>query len=133
MMSPRRNGNRGNSPNNKDPKYELYAQAMHELKTILMRKLPRPREVLVVRDDNNNVIKQEMKDTFMLTLHRQMSKILYILSSLDPADTRSVIGRKLNYFQSSKGSANKQNETAFFNELNSLCWSIGAVAGSMPP
>ena len=122
-----------NHLNSADPKYQLYAQAMHELKTILMRKLPRPREVLVVKDDNNNVIKQEMKDTFMLTLHRQMSKILYILSSIDPSDTRSVIGEKLNYFQSNKTQNNKQNEDDFFNELNSLCWSIGAVAGSMPP
>merc|ERR1719410_1569375 len=123
------------SPATKDAKYQLYASAMHELKTILMRKLPRPKEVLVVKDDNNNVIKQEMKDTFMLTLHRQMSKILYMLSHIDPSDTRSVIGEKLTAFSSnqSQRKGQSQNEDQFFAELNSLCWSIGAVAGSMPP
>jgi hypothetical protein len=40
---------------------------------------------MVVKDHHNNVVKQEMKDIFMLTLHRQMSKFLYMLSSIDPA------------------------------------------------
>eukprot|EP00485_Elphidium_margaritaceum_P011615 CAMPEP_0202687500 /NCGR_PEP_ID=MMETSP1385-20130828/3167_1 /ASSEMBLY_ACC=CAM_ASM_000861 /TAXON_ID=933848 /ORGANISM="Elphidium margaritaceum" /LENGTH=1175 /DNA_ID=CAMNT_0049342305 /DNA_START=97 /DNA_END=3624 /DNA_ORIENTATION=+ len=125
------------------PRYELYREALHSLKQVLMRRLPRPKEVLVVKDENGAVVKQEMKDTFMLTLHQQMSKILYILSSIDPADTRKVIGDKLTAFSSTQeakrrygGSSSGQSdaeENQFFAELNSLCWSIGAVAGSMPP
>jgi len=121
-------------------RYALYRDALHDLKTVMMRRLPRPKEVLVVKDENNNVIKQEMKDTFQLTLHKQMSKCLYMLSAIDPADTRTVIGEKLTAFSShqqqrkSKGSShNEEEENQFFAELNSLCWSIGAVAGSMPP
>ena len=127
----------GNSYDLSHPRYELYKHSLHDLKTVMMRKLPRPKEVLVVKDENNNVIKQEMKDTLMLTLHKQMSKVLYMLSSIDPADTRTVIGEKLSAFNSR--SANQQQsqsnseENVFFAELNSLCWSIGAVAGSMPP
>eukprot|EP01084_Bolivina_argentea_P223787 378575_1 len=114
-------------------RYELYSPAFHDLRQILMKRLPRPKEVLVVRDDNNNVIKQEMRDTLMLTLHRQMSRILYMLSAIDPSDTRAVIGSKLSYFSgASAGMKQKNNESQFFSELNSLCWSIGAVAGSMP-
>jgi len=139
-------GHTHSGPNNQydtnNPRYLLYKDALHELKTILMRRLPRPKEVLVVKDDNGCVVKQEMKDTFMLTLHKQMSKILYMLSSIDPSDTRSVIGEKLTSFSNNQeakrrsggsGFNNPNEENQFFAELNSLCWSIGAVAGSMPP
>ena len=131
-----------NSYDTNNPRYQLYKSALHELKKILMRKLPRPKEVLVVKDENGSVVKQEMKDTFMLTLHKQMSKILYILSSIDPSDTRSVIGEKLTQFSNNQEAKrrdkfnnqnNNETENQFFAELNSLCWSIGAVAGSMPP
>ena len=81
-------------------RYALYRDALHKLKTTMMRRLPRPKEVLVVKGDNNNVIKQEMKDTFHLTLHKQMSKCLYMMSAIDPADTRTVIGQELTAFSS---------------------------------
>eukprot|EP00484_Ammonia_sp_Unknown_P006817 CAMPEP_0197071980 /NCGR_PEP_ID=MMETSP1384-20130603/209866_1 /TAXON_ID=29189 /ORGANISM="Ammonia sp." /LENGTH=1045 /DNA_ID=CAMNT_0042510793 /DNA_START=117 /DNA_END=3251 /DNA_ORIENTATION=- len=174
----------GNAYDISCPRYQLYKDALHELKKILMRRLPRPKEVLVVKDDNGSVVKQEMKDTFMLTLHKheedidaqiaaskevlvvkddngsvvkqemkdtfmltlhkQMSKILYMLSSIDPSDTRTVIGEKLTQFSKnqeakrnkyggSMGGQSDVEENQFFAELNSLCWSIGAVAGSMPP
>merc|ERR1719361_1918232 len=127
------------------PLYQLYKDALHSLKEILMRKLPRPKEVLVVKDDNNNVIKQEMKDTFMLSMHKSMSLILFNLSTIDPGDTRIVIGDKLTAFSehqnarrgrnrrsNSNGRTANEEENVFFAELNSLCWSIGAVAGSIP-
>jgi len=146
------NGNNQNQQGQYDlanPRYALYRDALHDLKTVMMRRLPRPKEVLVVKDENNNVIKQEMKDTFQLTLHKQMSKCLYMLSAIDPADTRTVIGEKLTAFSSHQqqrkqqkqqglqnpqgGISAEEEENQFFAELNSLCWSIGAVAGSMPP
>ena len=130
------------------PLYQLYKEALHDLKQILMRRLPRPKEVLVVKDDNNNVIKQEIKDTFMLSMHKSMSGILFNLSQIDPGDTRDVIGNKLTAFSDNQnarkgrnggnrprgqnGRSANEEEDVFFAELNSLCWSIGAVAGSMP-
>lgn len=126
-------------------RYQIYIETIHDLKFILMNKIPRPKEVLIVRDDNGNVIKQEMKNTCTLALHQQICKILHILSFIDPNDTREVIGYQLNRFQElcNKNVGNGQNSNfgrkegqicadIEFDSLNSLCWSIGAVAGSMP-
>ena len=115
------NNNNSNSNSNSrsaNPLYQLYSDALSDLKYILMAKLPRPKEVLVVEDDHGNVIKQEMKDTFLLNQHRQMSQTLHLLARLDAEDTRKVIGSRLEQF-------NQNNQSINFADLNSLCWSIG--------
>ena len=91
-----------------------------------MIRLPRPKEVLVMEDDLGNIVKHEIKDTFSLTLHKQICDILRQLSSLDPSDTRKVIGDNLDKFD-------KNSQQINFKQLESLCWSIGSVAGSMSP
>ncbi|ETO18648.1 hypothetical protein RFI_18614 [Reticulomyxa filosa] len=106
------------------PRYRLYAPALHNLKFVLMHRIPRPKEVLVVQDDLGNALKEELKDTFALSLHNQISKTLWHLANIDPADSRDTILVLLTQME------NNLHDIRF-DQLQSLCWSIGAVTGSM--
>ncbi len=60
-----------------------------------------------------------------LELHRQIAGILYTMSQIDPKDMRDVVAEKLKDF-------NEHSQSVDDRSLNSVCWTVGALGGSMP-
>lgn len=66
---------------------DIYPDVLSPVRSILISRMPRPEEVLIVEDDVGNLIKQRMTDTEMITLYNTMKETLVYLTHLDPEDT----------------------------------------------
>ncbi|KAM3173818.1 Exportin-1 [Hymenolepis weldensis] len=100
-----------------------YEPILSELRTILISRMARPEEVLVVENDHGEVVREFMKDTDSLNLYKSMRETLVYLTHLDHEDTEKIMLQKLK---------NQVNGTEWSRaNLNSLCWAIGSISGSM--
>uniref|UniRef100_A0A0R3TNP2 Importin N-terminal domain-containing protein n=1 Tax=Rodentolepis nana TaxID=102285 RepID=A0A0R3TNP2_RODNA len=100
-----------------------YEPILSELRTILISRMARPEEVLVVENDHGEVVREFMKDTDSLNLYKTMRETLVYLTHLDHEDTEKIMLQKLK---------NQVNGTEWSRaNLNSLCWAIGSISGSM--
>ena len=102
---------------------QLYAPILTELRHLAIAKMVRPKEVLLVTNDENEVVREEVKDTESLQLYASMKQLLLNLCRLDPTDTETIFTTKLDHVCHS-GVFNR-------NELNQLCWAVGTISGSM--
>jgi exportin-1 len=79
-------------------------------------------EVIVVEDENGNIVRETMKDNDVLMQYRTMRETLIYLSHLDYEDTELQMLEKLR---------GQMSGTWTWNGLNTLCWAIGSISGSM--
>ncbi len=94
-----------------------------QLREVLIRHTPRPEEVLIEKDDSGDIVRSSTKDTDAIAMYKTMKDTLVYLTHLDCADTEAIMLEKLN----------KQVDGSEFgwDPLNSLCWAVGAVSGTM--
>merc|ERR1719188_371719 len=85
--------------------------------------MAKPEEVLVVENDQGEVVREFMKDTDSINLYKNMRETLVYLTHLDYLDTEKIMTEKL------QNQVNG-NEWSWKN-LNTLCWAIGSISGSM--
>jgi exportin-1 len=76
----------------------------------------------VVEDENGNIVRETMKDNDVLMQYRTMRETLIYLSHLDYEDTELQMLEKLR---------GQMSGTWTWNGLNTLCWAIGSISGSM--
>lgn len=102
---------------------QLYAGPMSKLRMLMICRMAKPEEVLIVEDENGNIVRETMKDNDVLVQYKIMKETLIYLSHLDHEDTEQQMLKKLN----------KQltGEDWSWNNLNTLCWAIGSISGSM--
>eukprot|EP00898_Chlorokybus_atmophyticus_P003100 jgi/Chlat1/3791/Chrsp259S00289 len=102
---------------------QLYAAPMSKLRLLMISRMAKPEEVLIVEDENGNIVRETMKDTDELMRYKVMRETLIYLSHLDHEDTESQMLEKL---------AMQLNGREWsWNNLNTLCWAIGSISGSM--
>jgi exportin-1 len=82
----------------------------------------RLQEVIVVEDENGNIVRETMKDNDVLMQYRTMRETLIYLSHLDYEDTEMQMLEKLR---------GQMSGAWTWNGLNTLCWAIGSISGSM--
>jgi len=106
-----------------DPRFEFYKPLLTQLRKVLITRMVRPKEVLIMEDENGDIVKQEMKDTVNLMIYEQMKITLHVLTELDPHDTRGLM----------MGQLDKQMDPTLWkpHNLNVLCWAIGSISGAM--
>lgn len=101
----------------------MYPRVLSTLRYIMIARMAKPEEVLVVENDQGEVVREFMKDTDSITLYRNMRETLVYLTHLDYADTERIMTSKL---------ANQVNNTEWsWKSLNTLCWAIGSISGAM--
>jgi len=89
----------------------------------MISKMAKPEEVLVVENDQGEVVREFMKDTDSINLYKNMRETLVYLTHLDYSDTEKIMTEKL---------ANQVNGNEWsWKNLNTLCWAIGSISGSM--
>ena len=103
----------------------LYAATLSQLRLLMTCRMAKPEEVIVVEDENGNIVKETMKDNAVLTLYKIMKETLTFLSHLDHDDTERQMVEKL------AAQLNGTELTPGWQRLNTLCWAIGSISGSM--
>ncbi|KAJ8771344.1 hypothetical protein K2173_026521 [Erythroxylum novogranatense] len=102
---------------------QLYSGPMSKLRMLMICRMAKPEEVLIVEDENGNIVRETMKDNDVLVQYKIMRETLIYLSHLDHEDTEKQMLKKL--------SKQLSGEDWSWNNLNTLCWAIGSISGSM--
>lgn len=86
-----------------------------QVRRIMISRMARPEEVLVVENERGEVVREFMKDTDAINLYKNMRETLVYLTHLDYIDTESIMTEKL---------ANQVNGTEWsWKNLNTVsCW-----------
>lgn len=101
----------------------LYIDVLNKVRYIMISRMAKPEEVLVVENDNGEVVREFMKDTDSINLYKNMRETLVYLTHLDYADTERIMTEKLQ---------NQVNGSEWsWKNLNTLCWAIGSISGAM--
>lgn len=102
---------------------DLYAPVLSTLRSVMIDKMVKPEEVLIVEDENGDIVREHVKESDVLAIYAIMRETLVFLTHLDSEDTkRTMLGRLSNQFD-----ADCWNR----NELNRICWAVGSISGSM--
>ncbi|GJM97310.1 hypothetical protein PR202_ga14229 [Eleusine coracana subsp. coracana] len=102
---------------------QLYSGSLSKLRMLMICRMAKPEEVLIVEDENGNIVRETMKDNDVLVQYKIMRETLIYLSHLDHEDTEQQMLKKLN--------KQLNGEDWSWNNLNTLCWAIGSISGSM--
>ncbi|KAI1284958.1 Exportin-1 [Halotydeus destructor] len=101
----------------------LYQGVLSRLRSIMIGRMAKPEEVLVVENDQGEVVREFMKDTDSIQLYKNMRETLVYLTHLDCVDTERIMTEKLQ---------NQVNGSEWsWKNLNTLCWAIGSISGAM--
>ena len=66
-----------------------------QVRYIMISKMAKPEEVLVVENDQGEVVREFMKDTDSITMYKNMRETLVYLTHLDYGDTERIMTEKL--------------------------------------
>ncbi|OAD61468.1 Exportin-1 [Eufriesea mexicana] len=92
------------------PRRLLYCPVLTKVRYIMISRMAKPEEVLVVENENGEVVREFMKDTDSINLYKNMRETLVYLTHVDYMDTERIMTEKLQ---------------------NQLCWAIGSISGAM--
>lgn len=104
-------------------KRAFYAPILIELRQVMISRMAKPEEVLVVEDENGEIVRETTKDTDAIALYKSMRETLVYLTHLDTQNTENIMLSKL--------SAQIDNSEWSWHNLSTLCWAIGSISGAM--
>ena len=111
--------------------------------SIFFYRMAKPEEVLVVENDQGEVVREFMKDTDSINIYKSMRETLVYLTHLDYIDTERIMTEKLQnqvgrfstkvifHKNSFNGIFQVNGNEWSWKNLNTLCWAIGSISGSM--
>ncbi|XP_077866004.1 exportin-1 [Saccoglossus kowalevskii] len=102
---------------------QLYNPVLSRVRRVMISRMAKPEEVLVVENDQGEVVREFMKDTDSINLYKNMRETLVYLTHLDYGDTEQIMTEKLHL------QVNGQEWS--WKNLNTLCWAIGSISGAM--
>lgn len=105
------------------PKRAFYAPILAEVRHVMISRMAKPEEVLIVEDENGEIVRETTKDTDAIALYKTMKETLVLLTHLDTGNTERIMLTKL--------SLQIDNSEWSWNNLNTLCWAIGSISGAM--
>lgn len=73
----------------------FYTPVLTKVRYIMISRMAKPEEVLVVENENGEVVREFMKDTDAINLYKNMRETLVYLTHLDYVDTERVMTEKL--------------------------------------
>lgn len=92
---------------------DLYVETLSELRSLMICRMAKPEEVIVVVNENNEAVRELVKDTDSMVLYKTMRETLVLLTHLDYRDTENKMTEKLQ---------NQVNGTEWsWKNLNTLC------------
>jgi hypothetical protein len=106
-----------------NPRKPLYAEVLCRVREVMIRHMARPEEVLIEKDDSGEYVREQQKDTDAIALYKVMRDTLVFLTHLDPRNTEELMLEKL--------TKQVNGEEWGYDVLNTLCWAIGSISGTM--
>lgn len=100
-----------------------YSEILSNLRVVMIEKMVRPEEVLVVENDEGEIVREFVKETDTVQLYKTIRECLVYLTHLDVVDTEQIMTEKLQ--RQVDGS-----EWSWHN-CNVLCWAIGSISLAM--
>ncbi|ODQ78581.1 hypothetical protein BABINDRAFT_162786 [Babjeviella inositovora NRRL Y-12698] len=101
----------------------MYASICSQLRLVVIESMVRPEEVLIVENDEGEIVREFVKESDTITLYKSMREVLVYLTHLDVLDTENIMSEKL---------ARQIDGTEWsWHNINTLCWAIGSVSGTM--
>lgn len=102
---------------------QLYTQVLSRVRRVMISRMAKPEEVLIVENEQGEVVREFLKDTDSINLYKNMRETLVYLTHLDYNDTESIMTEKLHH---------QVDGTEWsWKNLNTLCWAIGSISGAM--
>ena len=105
------------------PRLQLYAPILSKLRVLMVSRMAKPEEVLIVEDENGEIIRETMKDSDAIMMYKTMRETLVYLTHLNYDDTDNIMLEKLQY--------QVDGSQWSWHNLNTLCWAIGSISGAM--
>ncbi|KAI9811451.1 MAG: Karyopherin transporter [Pycnora praestabilis] len=100
-----------------------YNEVLSNLRQVMIEKMVRPEEVLIVENDEGEIVREFVKESDTIQLYKTTRECLVYLTHLDVVDTEQIMSEKL--ARQVDGS-----EWSWAN-CNTLCWAIGSISGAM--
>mmetsp|Transcript_33911 Transcript_33911/g.66171 ORF Transcript_33911/g.66171 Transcript_33911/m.66171 type:complete len:1090 (+) Transcript_33911:310-3579(+) len=114
-------------PQQQSPRLQTYSPILGQVRRILIDRMPKPEEVLVVEDENGDVVKEHLKDVEVVALHKTVRETLVYLTHLNHQQTEDVMIEKLGLqVHPAPGGQGWSRQG-----LSTLCWAIGSISGAM--
>lgn len=100
-----------------------YEEVLSSLRTVMIEKMVRPEEVLIVENEEGEIIREFVKESDTIQLYKTIRECLVYLTHLDVIDTENIMIEKL---------AKQVDGTEWsWANCNTLCWAIGSISGAM--
>lgn len=105
------------------PKHVVFDSILHALRILMIDRMAKPEEVIIVEDDNGEIVREMTKDTDVIAQYKLMRESIVYLTNLNYEDTEAIMLEKLD-LQVAGGMFS-------WKGLNTLCWAIGSISGAM--
>ncbi|OQN98962.1 hypothetical protein B0A48_14822 [Cryoendolithus antarcticus] len=100
-----------------------YTDVLSNLRQVMIEKMVRPEEVLIVENDEGEIVREFVKESDTIQLYKTTRECLVFLTHLDVVDTEQIMSEKL---------ARQVDGTEWsWGNCNTLCWAIGSISGAM--
>ena len=70
---------------------------LSKLRVLLVSRMAKPEEVLIVEDENGEIVRETMRDSDAITLYKTMRETLVYLTHLNYDDTENIMLERLQY------------------------------------
>ncbi|KAJ3031095.1 UNVERIFIED_CONTAM: Karyopherin transporter [Siphonaria sp. JEL0065] len=101
----------------------IYTQILSNLRLVMIERMVKPEEVLVVENDEGEIVRETLKESDTIVLYKSMREVLVYLTHLDVDDTETIMTDKL--------SKQMDGSEWSWDNLNKLAWAIGSISGAM--
>ncbi|GJJ12198.1 hypothetical protein Clacol_006439 [Clathrus columnatus] len=102
---------------------DLYIDVLSNLRLVVIERMVKPEEVLIAENEDGEIVREFMKESETVVLSKLLRETLVYLTHLDIVDTEDILTEKL--LKQVDGSEWS------WNNLNTLCWAIGSISGTM--
>ncbi|KAL5606661.1 hypothetical protein BROUX41_003057 [Berkeleyomyces rouxiae] len=100
-----------------------YTEVMSNLRVVMIEKMVRPEEVLIVENDEGEIVREFVKESDTVQLYKTIRECLVYLTHLDVVDTENIMTEKL--------SKQVDGTEWSWHNCNVLCWAIGSISLAM--
>uniref|UniRef100_A0A7S1TC72 Exportin-1 n=1 Tax=Compsopogon caeruleus TaxID=31354 RepID=A0A7S1TC72_9RHOD len=101
----------------------LFDAVLSAVRRILISRMAKPEEVIIVEDENGEIVRETTKDTDAIALYKTMRETLVFLTHLNTEDSEMIMLLKL--------SRQMDGSEWSWSSLSSLCWAVGSISGAM--
>ncbi|GAB1313322.1 Karyopherin transporter [Madurella fahalii] len=100
-----------------------YNEVLSNLRVVMIEKMVRPEEVLIVENDEGEIVREFVKETDTVQLYKTIRECLVYLTHLDVVDTEQIMTDKL--------ARQVDGSEWSWHNCNVLCWAIGSISLAM--